>query len=243
MQVMDGKPTSWVDRAKRHTLYSINDPDYSVDVKPLKSEHSIGVSIDVIGGPQTVMNNSVGDLFVSHQPPLMYADLFVTLAMEDDRYIESVYPSSEDVDEVDNVFRKVLDFGERFQYTTLIDGTIVGFDDLLFLRRDGSIDIRSDYTEMTTLARQVFEFYNRTRHVLRVNTRRCTSLLWPGQFVKDLNPLESPTNQHAVEINCIISEIAITLPVGTGGAETKPTFSIVTNRGDIDFLYYAPRPI
>jgi hypothetical protein len=233
---MDGNPTSWVDRAKRHTLYSINDPDYSVDVKPMKSEHSIGVSIDVIGAPQTIMSNT---LEISHLPPLMYDYLFVTLGMEDDRFFEKAFPESADVVEVDNVFRKVLDFGDRFQEIELLDSTIVGFDSNDFLRRDSRAFVRDDGTEMATLARQVYEFYNRTRHVLRVNTRRCTALLWPGQFVKDLNPIEA----HAVEINCIVSEIAITLPVGTDGAETKPTFSIVTNRGDIDFLYYAPRVV
>jgi len=237
---MDGAPKSWVERAKRHTLYSVNDPDYSVEVKPLKSEHSIGVAIDVLGAPQTVMSNNTA-LTISHLPPLMYSSLFVTLAIEDDRHVEKVYPAAEFIDEVDNVFRKVIDFGDRFEEIELLDGTIVGFDTLLFLQRDGNTYIRDDSTEMETLARQVYEFYNRTRHILRVNTRRSTSLLWPGQFVKDLNPIEAPTNQHAVEVNCIISEVAITLPVGNDGAETKPTFSIVTNRGDIDFLYYAPR--
>jgi hypothetical protein len=243
MAVMDGAPTSWVDRAKRHTLYSINDPDYSVDLKPLKSEHSIGVAIDVIGGPQTIMAGSISQFYIPHLPPLMHEYLFLTLSMEDDRYFEKVFPASDDVLEVDNVFRKVLDFGERFQEIELLDTTIVGFDSNDFLRRDSRAFIRDDGTEMTTLARQVYEFYNRTRHILRVNTRRVTALLWPGQFIKDLNPIEFPNNQHAVEVNCIISEIAITLPVGTGGVETKPTFSIVTNRGDIDFLYYAPRTV
>lgn len=243
LQVMDGVPTSWVDRAKRHTLYSINDPDYTVDVKPFKSEHSIGVSIDVVGGPQTIMSNSVSDFFIPHLPPLMYNSLFVTLAMEDDRHFEKVYPASADVLDTDNTFRKVINFGDRFQEIELLDTTIVGFDSNDFLRRDSRTFVRDDGTEMETLARQVYEFYNRTRHILRVNTRRVTALIWPGQFIKDLNPIEAPTNQHAVEVNCIVSEVAITLPVGTSGSETKPSFSIVTNRGDIDFLYYAPRTV
>jgi hypothetical protein len=241
--VMNGVAKSWVDRAKRHTLYSINDPDYSVDVKPLKSEHSIGVSIDVIGGPQTIMSGILDEFYIPHLPPLLHEYLIVLLAIEDDRYFERVYPASDDVVEVDNVFRKVLDFGERFQEVVLIEDTFVGTENDIFQLRDGTAFVRNDAAEMETLARQVYEFYNRTRHILRVNTRRTTALIWPGQFIKDLNPIEAPNNQHAVEVNCIVSEVAITLPVGTGGAETKPSFSIVTNRGDIDFLYYAPRTV
>jgi hypothetical protein len=237
--LVDGHPLSWVERAKRHTLYSISDPDYSLTVHPLDSEHTIGIQIDVNGAPQTIMGAGVDP--ISHLPALVYSSLFVTIAMEDDRHVEQHYPAPADLDDVDNVLRKVVDYGDKFQLIELLPGTIVGFDSNDFLRRDERTFVRDDRDEMLELAKQMYAWFRRIRQVVRLNSRRCSAVVWPGQLVKTLNDLAAPVNQHAVPVECVVTEVAIRLPAGLNGSETKPEFSMVTDRGEVDWLFYAPK--
>jgi hypothetical protein len=238
--LVDGPPLSWVERSKRHTLYSVNDPDYSLHVQPLGSEHTLGIQIDVHGAPQSIMSNGA-DIVVSHLPSLVYSSLFVTLAVEEDRYAEQHWPAADDLDEVDNILRKVIDYGDRFQMVELLPGTIVGFDTNDFLRRDERTFVRDDREEMLELAKQMYAWFRRIRQVVRLNSRRCSAVVWPGQLVKTLNDLAAPIDQHAEPVECVVTEVSIRLPIGLNGSETKPEFSLVTDRGEVDWLFYAPK--
>jgi hypothetical protein len=229
-----GKPTLWTDHAKRDVLYDANDPDYSLRVRPLASDVGLGISINVDGGPQSILGATAP---APHIPLLPYAQLDVTLAIEDDREISQHFPAVADLPAVDGVLRRVFDFGDAYQLIELMEGTIVGFDDTNFKRRDTRYFIRDDRPRLLELAKQLSKWYATARNVTRIASRRGTARLWPGQLVKKIEP----STTHETTCNCVITEVSISLPIGNPDSQPRPQFQVVTSRGEVDPMFFQPR--
>jgi hypothetical protein len=229
-----GKPTLWTDHAKRDILYDANDPDYSLRVRPLASDVGLGISVNVDGGPQSILGPTAP---APHIPLLPYAQLDVTLAIEDDREISQHFPAVADLPSVDGVLRKVFDFGDAYQLIELMEGTIVGFDNTAFKRRDTRYFIRDDRPRLLELAKQLSKWYATARNVARLASRRGTARLWPGQLVKKIEP----TTTHETTCNCVITEVSISLPIGNPDSQPRPQFQVVTSRGEVDPMFFQPR--
>jgi hypothetical protein len=230
---MAGDPTIWTNRAKRDVQHDINDPDYELYVKPLKADLGLGISLDVSGAFQGILGGNSG---ASHIPVLPPGSLEVTLAFEEDRYLEAVWPATIPT-EVDGVLRKTFDFGEEYQQIEIAKNTIVGIAGRAFQRIADRTWVRNDYDRLLELAKQLQKWIAQSRSIVRLNSRRCTAKLWPGQLVKKLNP----TKGHEATCNCVITEVAMSFPIGTAENPGKPTMRIVTNRGEMDPLFFQPR--
>jgi hypothetical protein len=228
-----GDPTMWTNRAKRDILYDVNDPDYQLQVRPLKSDQGLGISMDVEGAFQGVLGGNSG---ATHIPVLDRGTLEVTLAIEEDRYLEAVWPATVPT-AVDGVLRRVFDFGEQYQMIELAKNTIVGIAGRAFQRNTDRTWIRNDYDQLLELAKQLQQWTSAARNIVRLSSRRCTAKLWPGQLIKKLNPTEG----HEATCNCVITEVSMSFPIGTPESTGKPSMQIVTSRGEMDPLFFTPK--
>ena len=169
--------------------------------------------------------------------------LLVTIAIEDDRTVSQHWPAT--APSVDGVLRKVFDFGDAFQLIEIVEGTTLGIAaDGSFKRRGDRLFIRDDRPTMLELAKQLQKWYSTPRNVARITSRRSTAKLWPGMLIKKMNPSPTspaPANPHEAVCNCVITEVAMSFPIGTPESPGRPTFSVVTSRGEIDPLFFVPR--
>ena len=236
---MTGKPVLWSAKSKRYVLYDTNDPDYYFDLRPLENDYGLGVSVNVIGASQTVFAGEVGP----DVPPMPRNALEFTLAMEDDRDVMVHWPNTSA--SVDGVLRRVFEFGEKYQLIEILGGTALGVKATTdagttttkFQRAADRYFVRDDRPLMLELAKQLHKWYSTPRNIARISSRRCTAKIWPGQLIKKLNP----TTSHESISNCVITEVSLRLPIGTPDNPGKPTFAIVTSRGEVDPLFFEPR--
>lgn len=230
---MNGDPTLWTNRAKRDVQYDVNDPDYQLNAKPLKADLGLGISLDVEGAFQGILGGTSG---ASHIPVLPRDSLEVTLAIEEDRFLEAVWPATAPT-AVDGVLRRVFDFGDQYQLIELARNTIVGIAGRAFQRSSDRTWIRNDYDQLLELAKQLQQWTSAARNIVRLSSRRCTAKLWPGQLIKKLNPTEG----HEATCNCVITEVSMSFPIGTPESPGKPSMQIVTSRGEMDPLFFTPK--
>lgn len=259
---LNGKWNCWSKRSVRDVLYDNTDPDYHLEIRPIRGAEGIdssikkknqelawGLQIELSGADQGLFNasNALGSGFsesAPHNPILPPAQLWITLAMEDDRKICAYHPA-EAPSTVDGVRRRYFDFGERFQKIEIVDDAIVGVDPAAnaLIRRDGRTFIRDDSEELQQVAEQLARYYGTPRNILRGSSRRVTALLWPGQLITKSNPTtnEDFPNGHESICNCVVTEVSISLPVSNSDQPGKPMFSFATSRGEIDPLNFIPR--
>jgi hypothetical protein len=230
---MNGDPTIWTNRAKRDVQHDVNDPDYQLQARPLKADIGLGVSLDVEGAFQGILGGTSG---ASHIPVLPRDSLEVTLAIEEDRFLEAVWPATAPT-AVDGVLRRVFDFGDQYQLIELAKNTIVGIAGRAFQRNTDRTWIRNDYDQLLELAKQLQQWTSAARNIVRLSSRRCTAKLWPGQLIKKLNPTEG----HQATCNCVITEVSMSFPIGTPESPGKPSMQIVTSRGEMDPLFFTPK--
>jgi hypothetical protein len=233
---MTGAPKEWTNPAKRDVLYDINDPDYSLDANPLKSDSGLGVALNVVGATQLIF----GLTNIGITPFLPQSSLLVTLALEDDRQVSQHWP--ETAPSVDGVLRRVFDYGDANQLIEILEGTVLGVaGDASFKRRGERFFVRDDRPRMLELAKQLHKWYSTARNIARVTSRRSTARLWPGQLIRKLNPSGEDTNPHEAICNCVITEVGMQFPIGTPASPGKPSMAIVTSRGEIDPMIFTPR--
>lgn len=233
-----GRPINWCERAKRDVAYDVKDPDYSLYAMPLDNDQGLGIAVNVNGAAQTALSG--GDA-AENVPGIDPVNLTATFAIEEDRYVEQSWPSPASLPDVDGILRRVFDFGDQYQLIELLEGTIVGVTATEFLKRDEDTFIRDDRPLLLEIAKQLHRWYSVARNILRISSRRTTSRLWPGQLVKKLNPGASPgSNPHEAIVDCVITEVSLTLPIGDT-IRNSPIFNVVTTRGDMDPLFYQPR--
>lgn len=249
----------WSHRGARDILYTNYDPSYYLEINPVRGfdgidssikkknqELSWALEINVVGAFQGVFNASdargSGDA-APHLPELPPAQISITLALEEDRKLCAYYPSAAP-STVDGVRRRYFEFGDRFQAIELANDAVVGvdIDANSLVRRDGRTFVRDDSAELLKVATQLAKFYNTVRNVLRINSRRATATLWPGQLVTQANTTLTGgfTNYHNTTVNCAITEISISFPLSNSSTPGKPIFSVVTSKGEIDPLAFLP---
>jgi hypothetical protein len=233
---MTGHPKEWTNPAKRDVLYDVNDPDYSLEANPIKSDSGLGVALNVVGASQLIFGGSN----VGITPFLPQTSLLVTLALEDDRHVSQHWP--ETAPTVDGVLRRVFDYGDANQLVEILAGTVLGVaGDATFKRRSDRFFVRDDRPRMLELAKQLHKWYATPRNISRVTSRRLSAVIWPGQLIKKLNPSGGTTNPHEAICNCVITEVGMQFPIGTPASPGKPSMSIVTSRGEIDPMIFQPR--
>lgn len=231
----DGPALDWTKRSFREFHYHINDPNYRLSANAYENETQLGLEINVDGGPQFILGGGAG----AATPGINLESLQATIAVQEDRYCEAKYPADDTIpDELDAVLRKVIDFGDRYQLVELVKTTVVAVDNDGFVTVPETIYIRDDRPQLEKFAKQYHRWYSRIRRVMRLTSRRVTAMLWPGYMIDNLNPGEGGAIERLV--NTVITEVTLNLPTGQGDA-TQASFSVVTDRGDLDFMQYRPR--
>lgn len=229
---MTGKPCLWSHHMKRDILYDTNDPDYTLDPKPLANDYGLGLRVDVSGASQLIFSPTDPAPHISRLPK---NSLLFVVAIEDDRHVSQHWPATSLA--VDGVLRRVFEFGEAYQLIEIAKNATLGITATTIEKNASRFFLRDDRDKMLELAKQLHKWYSTSRNIIRVTSRRSTAKLWPGQLFKKINP----STGHETDSNCVVTEVALTLPIGTPDSPGKPTFSIVTSRGEVDPLFFEPR--
>lgn len=226
----------WTHKSQREIIYDMHDPEYRLQVSELENEVAVGVQIDVQGSYQGALASG-GGLIAPHVPKLDPDSLILTVAFQSDyewMYVSYIaFTADIDANKV-----KVFDFGDRLQKITILQGTTVAIDtptDTLVDVTENRV-IRDDTRIAQQLAHCMTRYYESSRNILRLTSRRPTAVLWPGQLIKKTNV---DTVLETIVGGCI-SEVAIQMPIGSDGRPGKPTFQVVTSRGELDPLAYLP---
>lgn len=233
-----GRATEWTNRSRRDVNYDQSDVDYRLNADPMPADVGLGVVLDVVGAPQTVLGASaIGLGQLSNIPDLPTGSLNVTLAIEEDRLVSQHWPDSAS-SSLDSVLKKVYDFGEAYQQIEMTEETILGINpDGTLKKRTSRWFVRDDRPALLDLAKQIAKWFETPRNVARLRSRRMTSKLWPGQLIKKINP----TLAQEYSVNCVVTEVAIAIPIGSADSPGKPTLSITTNKGEFDPRYFIPK--
>lgn len=240
--VLAGKWVCWSNRADRDVLADMNEPPYRLTISELENDLMRGVSIDVENGPQEVLTGGGGRV-APHMPRIAPNELTLTVAIQSDRRfnVQKRNPASINATDalIDADRVKVFDVGNRLQFIEVLKDTVVGINESADTLRQAATDyvLRDD----TALATQICEFlatyYFQPRAVIRLQSRRASARLWPGQIVTTVNA----STPHAITANALISEVSITFGVGVNGTPTKPIMSVQTSFGELDPMQFFPQ--
>ena len=238
---LTGKRTNWSTKAARPVLYDPNDPAYGIRIAELQNDLTLGIAIEIDGAPQEALAAGGGRV-APHIPKIDPAASSITVATQSDepanRTVEAPGRLGTNASNIDAERKKVFDLGGRFQDIRVLGGTIVGVNenDDTYRRVPETIDIRNDFWLPAMVGTLATQYYFVPRRVLRLQSRRITAALWPGQMVTTLNP----ATLHETPLNTTISEVSITFGVGTGGAYVPATMNVQTAFGEIDPLAVFP---
>jgi hypothetical protein len=228
-----GYLTQWTQRASRPVLYDIRDPDYALEIKPLPADQGIGLEINVVGAQQDVIDSAVAGV-----PPLPLASSQITFAFEDDRRAYA-FANAGSLSGVDAVLRRTFDFGDRFQVIEILPGTITGIKNTTdYELRTDRVFVRDDRPKLKEIADQVVKWYAVPRNVVRVNSRRVTATIWPGQLIKQLNPTAG-TGPFELDVNSVVTGVEITFERVTSGP-ARAAMQVTTTKGEFDPLAFFP---
>lgn len=239
---LTGRFVCWSTKSDRDILADLSETPYRLIIDELDNDLTKGVSVSVQNGPQDVLS-TFGGRSAPHMPRISPAELQYTVAIQSDRRfsVQKRNPSSVsgsaalvDADRV-----KVFDVGNRLQFIEVLKDTVVGINQATDTLRVTATDyvLRDD----TALATQICEFlatyYFQPRAVIRLQSRRASARLWPGQIVTTVNA----STPHAITANALISEVSITFGVGVNGTPTKPLMSVQTAFGELDPMQFFPQ--
>jgi hypothetical protein len=237
---LTGKWICWSAKAPRDVLYDPNDPSYGLTARELTNEMAVGLAIEVSGGYQGALAAGGGRV-APHVPRIDPVELKLTVAALSDCKLQATKrnPASlgSTASNIDADRTKVFDLGDKLQSIEIMDQTIVGVDDTGPKTVPARFKLRDDEWLAKQIADFLATYYFVPRSIVRIQSRRASAKLWPGQIIGTLN---AATN-HAVTSNAIISEVAITMGVGANGAYIKPTFTVQTSFGELDPLQFFPQ--
>lgn len=237
---LTGKWICWSNKAPRDVLYDPNDPSYGLTGRELTNEMAVGLALEVSGGYQGALASGGGRV-APHVPRIDPAELQITVAALSDDVIGTTKrnpatlgatASNIDADRI-----KVFDLGDKLQQIDVMDGTVVGVDDTGTKTVPARFRIRDDQALCNQIAEFLATYYFVPRSIVRIQSRRATATLWPGQIIGNLNP----ATNHAVTCNAIISEVAITFGVGLNGTYVPSSFTVQTSFGELDPLQFFPQ--
>jgi len=228
------KKVYWGDRHKRTYFWKPSEPPFSIKGDPL--DNACGVALKIEGASQYQL--LFGDLsvpsspFVPHLPHIATAQLQVTCCLEEDRQIESRWPTESTISAaaaLDAVRRLIID-APNCQKNRILEGTLLWTDQEVFSVASTQT-IRDDTAKLTSLAKRASAWFTVPRRVLRVKTARTTSLVGLGKLVRNI---ENSTVQ-SLEINTVITQLSLTFDSTRG-----PSMEIETQSGQIDALAFVP---
>lgn len=243
---LTGKWNCWSTKAVRDVLYDPNDPTYGIQARELTNQMAVGLEIEITGGYQGALAAGGGRV-APHVPKIDPAELQVTVAAQSDQLAQVIRRNPATVTQpvgqtpgtvnIDADRTKTIRLGDRFQNVVVMKNTVVAVNDAGPVTVPARFTLRDD----TPLANQFISFaaqyYFQPRSIVRVVSRRATAKLWPGQIVGTVNA----NTAHAATCNAQVSEVSLTMGVGTNGNYTAPTFTVQTSFGELDPLQFFPR--
>lgn len=169
-----------------------------------------------------------------------YFDAYFTLALEEDRFVESFQPSTSDLTGLDVIRRRLIYAGGAYQQINVAAQTVFDVDGeghhLLVAKGQSVPQFRDDRDELVSLAELAYRWHTVPRKILRLVSSRPSSVAAVGQFVTTVNA----GTPHADTINSIVTEISISMPRGVDLPNQTAQFSLVTAVGELDPLAFAP---
>lgn len=170
-----------------------------------------------------------------------YLDSYFTLALQEDRYLESIYPATDDLPDVDVVRRKLIYAGEAYERVYVAADTVYDVTDEGELRyiNGGApvVHFRNDQPALDSLVTMAASWLGQTRKVLRLVSSRPSSTPLVGQLVTTVN---AGTTQ-ASTVNTVISEIGLQMRRGLDLPIAVAEYTIATAMGELDPLQFLPR--
>jgi len=193
-----------------------------------------GLNLKVTGQPQHILAKTnfeplPEDLRIAEWD---YNDAYATLALEDDRYCQGVWPEFPlAVNDRTRYLR--IDAGPSYRQDWLVGGTIVGIDpetgELLRVSNDGGF-LRDDSDKLKGIARIAFEWYGTTRTALSLRVDRPTSFLAIGDYILTIQEGELP-KADVTEVASCLTSMAVSFtggleePAGSTRVEYKTAFA------------------
>jgi hypothetical protein len=132
---------------------------------------------------------------------------------------------------------KTIRLGDRFQNVVVMKDTIVGVNEAGPVTVPARFVLRDDTPLATQFAKFAAQYYFQPRSIVRVVSRRATAKLWPGQMIGTVNA----GTAHAATCNAQVSEVSLTMGVGSNGNYVAPTFTVQTSFGELDPLQFFPK--
>jgi hypothetical protein len=231
----------WSTRAHRDILVDLNDANYQIVINEIANGLLAGIELDVVNAYQGVFG-TIGQREAPHQPKIDPEILQLTVAMQSDRRFSVVKRNPTSVSGsaalVDADRIKVFDLGDRLQYVEVLKDTVVGINTATDTLRTVPVDyvLRDDTNVATLIADFLATYYFSPRNVIRINSRRATARLWPGQILGTCNA----GTPHAITANSLVSEVSIAFGVGLNGEPTKPAMTVQSSFGELDPLQFFP---
>lgn len=170
-----------------------------------------------------------------------YTTSYFTIALQEDRFLESIYPATADLPNVDVVRRRLIYAGEAYERVYVAADTVYDVNDDGTLRKiNGGAPVehfRNDREALDSLVKIANSWLGTTRKVLRLITARPSAIPLVGQMVTTLNAdtLQSST------VNTVISEIGLQMRRGINLPIAVAEYSIATAVGELDPLAFMPQ--
>lgn len=212
----------------------------SVSVQVPHESH--GVLLRVQGDPQhAIAKTDFAPLPVDPAVGgLDWRHCIITIAYTWD-WVEGVYPADADLPAtVDSPRVRILWAGDRYRKDYVAPNTVVGVDtDGALLRSNGGWIPKEgdddDETRLEAMAQLAFAWWGSDHYVLAIETHRLPQPkeLDIGDLVTEIGT-QAATGGHRREINACITEIKIAWPEGEGSDAAPPTFSLLTDSGELD---------
>jgi hypothetical protein len=186
------------------------------------------IFLRVNGGPQHMLAGVDFVPLPSDQQPtdvFSYAKIAATIAIEEDRYAEAIWPAS--VSTADVIRRRVFHVGEAYRKIYIVPGTpvAIGWDELE--KRSNGGYLVDDTETLTDLARLLHAYHSVVRKSLTITSHRVTGLANIGDMVATAN---------GTSIGAVISRIQIDSPLGDERQQPDVTQTIVASSVPLDFL-------
>jgi len=170
-----------------------------------------------------------------------YVSSYFTIALQEDRFLESVFPKNSDIPNVDVVRRKLIYAGESYERVYVAADTVYDVNDDGSLRKinDGNpvLHFRNDQESLDSVVKIANNWHGTTRKVLRLVSARPSATPLVGQLVTTVNA----DTTHASTVNSVITEIGLQMQRGRDLPIATAQYSIATAVGELDPLAFFPR--
>jgi hypothetical protein len=170
-----------------------------------------------------------------------YTSSFFTVSLQEDRFLESVYPATADLPNVDVVRQRLIYAGEAYERVYVAADTVYDVTDEGELRKINGgapvVHFRNDRAALDSLVTIANSWLGATRKVLRLVSARPSATPLVGQLVTTVNA----DTAQASTVNTVISEIGLQMRRGADLPIAVAEYSIATAMGELDPLQFMPR--